>query len=222
MKHGFLFLALLAIAPSVLSGGTINYALLSDGASILSVSSQLDAGDSSFCCGFINGGQTDARNNLLRTAKVPYLGNGETGFIFHIGDADQRIRVDLGELRTIDSLGAALVPYDGDREVWDFVDFFVSTDNITYSHWGIVGARDGLVDITTSPVFVNRPDQSVRYIEYDFGRCSNDYGCGGSRVSTLFADEVTADPTVPEPGTLMLLGTGLIIALRKAFPKTQN
>jgi hypothetical protein len=160
------------------------FALGSKGASIVDWSSQYNLSENlSFFP--IASGLTTARANLLSPTKTPWISNGETGFVFERGDSDQKLVLDLGEARLIDQIGANFVPYSGDREVWDFVRVSVSLDNSTYSSWGSVGTKDGGIDITTSPLLIDKPDQPVRYIKYEFGPSSFDYSRGGSRILDL-------------------------------------
>ena len=84
----------------------------------------------------------------------------------------------------------------------------VSLDNVTYTPWGTIGAPDGIVDITTPSHFIDRPDRLVRYIEYSFGLHSFDRIEGGSRITTLYANQTTV--SVVEPAsTWILLALGI-------------
>ena len=213
---GSAFASLASIVSA--NAAVINYATLSEGASITSWSSQLS--DSEVIrLQRINGGLDTARNNLLSSSKTPWLDNGEPGFIFGNNDENQKLIVDLGQNRLIDQIGAHLWHYPRDREVWDYFEVRTSLDNLTYTSWGIIGAKDGAVDITEAFNFIERPSQLVRYIEYDFGRYSFDHGSisNGSRVWTLYANQtIETSTSVPEPSSIFsLLTVGAVFAKMK-------
>lgn len=186
----------LAGTAGIAGATTIDYALLSEGAAIESVSSQ-----------YPGSGQT-ARDNLLRSTKDPWLWNGETGFIFANGDSDQTIVLDLGANRLLDRIGANFIPPTGDREVWDYFGISISLDNSSYTSIGSLGTKgDSLTDVTSSPYYFNLNTTTLaRYIQFEFGEHSPDHGGGGSRVIDLYA----LGNTVPEPATIMLFGIGLL------------
>ncbi len=184
---------LIVSAPvTSLSASRGEVALGSKGASIAYWSSQYDFSEN-LSLTLLSNGVATARENLLSPTKTPWVINGETGFIFAQGDSDQKLVVDLGEARLIDQIGMNFIPYPGDREVWDFIRLSVSLDNETYSPWGSIGEEDGLIEITTSPLFINQPDKLARYIKYEFGASSFDYNRGGSRIYELYANQVDAD-----------------------------
>jgi len=184
---------LISGVTTVAYSATVDYALLTEGATIYAISSQYVTNQT-------------AKDNLLRFTRIAWLSNGETGFIFSDGDLNQWIKVDLGQVRSIDEIGAYVS--NSDREVWDFFQIRTSLDNIDFALWGGVGVKDGLTDITTPLNLIDSPkDQSVRYIEYQFGEHSYDWGNGGSRVFTLYARD-NFNP-VPLPATISLFGTGL-------------
>jgi hypothetical protein len=198
----------LVFLPSKASATITEYALLTEGASIYSVSSQ-------HVWDLSNGGQI-MKDNLLRSAKSSWLSNGETGYIFQNGDSSQTIVLDLGQSRTINKIGANFVAPPYDREVWDYFGVSVSNNGSTFTLVGNLGVKnDGERDVTKTPVYFYLPLlTSVRYIKYEFGQYSPDYGNGGSRVVDLYAQ--TATP-VPIPGALFLFGPGLagLIAVRR-------
>jgi len=184
------------LVPSQTLAMTIEYALLTEGASISSVSSQYPAGDSQI-----------AKDNLLRPVKLPWLSNGETGFIFANGDNNQSITLDLGSIRNINRVGANFIPPYGDRYVWDYLGISISNDNTGFTLVGHIGTNgDGIYDVTSSPKYFDLADTGVRYVKYDFGTHSPMWSDGGSRVVDLYAQNVT----VPEPITMLLLGLGLV------------
>lgn len=210
------FLPTLSITNQPVNAAVKNFASLSEGATLIGWSSQYTYAELGVHQP-INGGVDTARNNLLTVSKTAWLNNGETGFIFGNGDRNQRLIIDLGQTRSIDQIGALLSPYPNDREVWDYFEVRTSLDNVNYTPWGIIGAKDGAVDITASSNFINQLAQPVRYIEYGFGRYSfENYTVdqkqfsNGSRVLTLYANQTIETPTsVPEPSTVLtLLGFG--------------
>jgi hypothetical protein len=198
---------LFALFAAPAGAAPVNYALLTQGASLISSSSQYDGG----CCPVID--SQIARDNLLRPVKQPWLVNGESGFIFNESDRDQRITLDLGTERMVGAIGAEVIPFPGDREVWDYIQIYTSTDNLSYSLWGqigvIDGVQDGIGDISQAFNILAQPSQAaVRFIEYRFGPNSGDWDDGGSRVQTLFAYDIKP---VPLPAGLPLFGAGLAL-----------
>ncbi|HBL12892.1 MAG TPA: hypothetical protein DD379_16145 [Cyanobacteria bacterium UBA11162] len=228
-------LASLGLASCLLAGiftplksEAASFALLSEGAKVISWSSFYTEGLSP-----VNWGLGTAVANLLSPTKTPWASNGETGFIFGLNDSNQKLTIDLGQVRNLDQIGADVSFYPNDRVVWDYFEVRVSLDNVTYMPWGLIGAKDGIRDITTPSLFINQPLQSVRYIEYGFGAHSLDYETGsndlrGSRVMTLYAnrsDEPSA--SVPEPtSALGLLAFAAAFAssglLHKGQQKSQD
>lgn len=202
---GSVLAALANNAPA--SAASINFASLSEGASVISWSSQLSPNETNF--ELINGGLVTARQNLLSSSKTAWLSAGETGFIFGRNDDNQRLIIDLGENRLLDEIGALLSPYPGDREVWDYFEVRTSIDNVNYSPWGIVGNKDEAADIVESLNLIDQQESRlVRYIEYGFGPHSFDHNSGGSRVVTLYANQIV-DVSVPEPSSaigLLIIG----------------
>ena len=202
--------------------------MLSEGAKVISWSSFYSERISP-----VNWGLGTAVDNLLSPTKTPWSGNGEAAFIFGFNDSNQKLTIDLGQVRNLDQIGADVSFYPQDREVWDYFEVRVSLDNVTYTPWGLIGAKDGIPDITTPSLFINQPLQSARYIslfinqplqsaryiEYGFGAHSffdYDTVSNGSRVMTLYAnrsDEPSA--SVPEPASVLgvlafgILGIGL-------------
>ncbi|MDY7014614.1 MAG: PEP-CTERM sorting domain-containing protein [Cyanobacteriota bacterium] len=211
-----IFLSLLSswvassLAPVKANAATINFASASEGARLLDWSSQYSYAELPIQP--INGGAETSRNNLLSSAKTAWLNNGETGFIFGSGDTNQKLILDLGQIRSLDQIGARVSHYPNDREVWDYFEVRTSLNNATYTPWGIIGAKDGIVDITESLNSIDRPERRVRYIEYAFGRHSfdnhtvdNKQFSNGSRVLTLYANQTTETPSVPEPTSVLSL-----------------
>ena len=207
----FSSVATLSIATARSNAAVINFASVSEGASIINSSSQYSYAELPQFLQPINGGVETSRNNLLSTTKTAWLNNGETGFIFGTYDQNQRLIVDLGQVRLLDQIGALVSHYPDDREVWDYLEVRTSLDNVTYTPWGIIGAKDGAVDITASSNFINQPSQPVRYVGYGFGRHSfdnytddNKQFSNGSRVLTLYANQTIETPTsIPEPSSAM-------------------
>ena len=118
---------------------------------------------------------------------------------------DQYIIVDLGVDRLIDTVGSSFVPYPGDREVWDYFGISIGTDVTALSLVGSIGTKGQFVEVTSSPIYFQLSTPTlVRYVKYEFGQYSPDWG-GGSRVYDVYANATT----VPEPATLLLLGTGM-------------
>lgn len=207
----FSSLATLSIATAKANAIVINFASVSEGASLLDWSSQYSYAELPLQP--INGGASTARNNLLSSTKTAWLNNGETGFIFGGGDRNQRLIIDLGQARLLDQIGALVSHYPNDREVWDYFEIRTSLDNVTYTPWGIIGAKNGVVDVTASSNSIDQPSQLVRYIEYAFGSHSfdnhtadNRQFSNGSRVLTLYANQTTEPSTsVPEPTSVLSL-----------------
>jgi hypothetical protein len=207
-------IATLSIANKPINAAVINFASLSEGATVINWSSQYSYAEIA-SLEPINSGVDTARSNLLSDSKTAWLINGETGFIFGNDDPNQRLIIDLGQTRSIDQIGALVSPSPEDREVWDYFQVRTSLDNINYTPWGIIGVKDGAIDITTPSNFINQVTQPVRYIEYEFGRGSFDYYpiTTGSRVMTLYANQ-----TIPEPSSalgLLTLGAFGVSLLRK-------
>ena len=151
-----------------------------------------------------------ALNDLISATKTPWHPNGEASFIFGQSDQNQWLKLDLGQVRSVDQIGVSVSPYPLDRYVWDRILISTSTDNITWTTWGQVGKLDGIVDITSAVNMIAHTSFSdVRYITYNFGPTSPMYGANGSRVVQLYAESVAA---VPEPETyaMMLAGLGLL------------
>jgi hypothetical protein len=123
--------------------------LLSEGAKVISWSSFYSERISP-----VNWGLGTAVDNLLSPTKTPWSGNGEAAFIFGFNDSNQKLTIDLGQVRNLDQIGADVSFYPQDREVWDYFEVRVSLDNVTYTPWGLIGAKDGIPDITTPSLFI--------------------------------------------------------------------
>jgi hypothetical protein len=197
----------LLFIPVKSNAATIEYALLTQGASVYSASTAY------------NGGNQTMNENLLRPDKVAWLSNGETGYIFANGDKNQTITIDLGSTRSINRVGANFSAPYADREVWDYLGISVATNISSFSLVGKLGTKnDDSIDVKTTPVFFNLSGMTdVRYVKYEFGQYSLDYGDGGSRVTDLYAQ---AAP-VPIPAAAWLLVTGLlgILSVRRKLNK---
>ena len=200
---GSAFAALAHNVPA--SAASINFASLSKGASVISWSSQPSPNETALQ--LINGGLVTARQNLLSSSKTAWLSNGEGGFIFGRSDENQKLIIDLGDNRLIDEIGAFLSPYPGDREVWDYFEVRTSIDNVNYSPWGIIGNKDEAVDIVEWLNLIPREESRlVRYIEYGFGPHSFDHNSGGSRVLTLYANQIVSVPESSSAIGLLVIG----------------
>lgn len=197
-----LFVVIAAMMPATGLALTINYAHLNQGASIYDFSSALDDYQ----------GLADARDVIGGRDVVPlgyswYLSGERGNFIFDIADTDQFIIVDLGANRLIDRVGSSFVLYPSDREVWDYFGVSIGTDAASLSLVGHVGTKgDNIVDVSTSPIYYDLSAPTlVRYIKYEFGSYSFDWG-GGSRVYSVYAEATT----VPEPATGLLFAAGAV------------
>jgi hypothetical protein len=127
----------------------------------------------------------DAVLNLIRSPNLVW-GDGEQGFIFADGDQDQRVVIDLGQVRYISSIGVHISTSEQPRGVWDFARARVSLDGYNYSEWFTWGVQDGQVDVYDA---LNERSMvypvAVRYIEYSFGPAAND---GGARIFDVYAN----------------------------------
>jgi hypothetical protein len=131
------------------------------------------------------GAPYDAVLNLIRSVNYVW-GDGEQGFIFGDGDQDQRVVIDLGQIRYISSIGVHVSTSEQNRGVWDFIRARVSVDGGYYSEWFTWGEQDGQIDIydaLNDRSMIN--PVAVRYIEYSFGPASGD---GGARIFDVYAN----------------------------------
>lgn len=219
-----LVIFLVVLVPGSLLAGPINYAQLSYGASVFWWSSQYSGGEPRIPLGDTAASDQIARDNLLRERKDPWLQNGDTRFLFgDWGDDLQAIIIDLGEVRSIQQIGMDLMyyidPTHEDRYVWDYMDVQTAAlgDFSDLAEWGLYGNKDLIPDVVSTPIFLTKAaPQGVRFIYLEFGAHSNMYGSAGSGLVTAYAYDTPVGevPAVPEPGTLLLLGTGLIAAGR--------
>lgn len=160
----------------------IDFATLALGASIESFSSRLDDPRQCNVCANVH--------DVIGGTFSEYF-SGEVGqFIFGMGDSDQYLVIDLGQLRRINQVGAYFSELTSDREVFDFFEALVSEDGKTFTSVGIVGIKgtpDNLDYTLDSPIFFTFDRLiNVRFVRYNFGKCSPDWG-GGSRVFEVFA-----------------------------------
>ncbi|MEN8141056.1 MAG: discoidin domain-containing protein [Thermodesulfobacteriota bacterium] len=181
---------------------TIDYAHLDQGAVINSTSSALD--DPSQIAGGAT--ESDARDVIGGSFTQYY--SGEVGrFMFNRYDSDQWIIVDLGMVRKIDRFGARFVAPPYDREVWDYIGVYAGMDLNNLQEVGHIGTKnDGIQDVfdenatalhpLASKFFELETPMTARYVLYEFGEYSHDYG-GGSRVLDVYAfgdDQNNPDP----------------------------
>jgi hypothetical protein len=168
-----------------------NVALAADGASFVTASSHIDAGDLSVM-----------QSDLLTDTKTAWYPDGDTRYIFGANDPSGTIEIDLGHIQQIDSIGASIdLPSDGDRPVIGPFSVEVSTNGVNWSAWGAPVTVDGS---TNNPVAISGPADDVRYIEYIFGDTGSYYNdFGGSAVNGIFA------MSVPEPASWAMVLVGL-------------
>jgi hypothetical protein len=201
MNFKLAFIGITASLALIAQPAGANVVLTTDGATFISVSSQLFQSTTACCGGFVNGGLTTAQNNLLTPTPTPWLANGDTRFIFANNDPTQSITIKLGSLTDLESFGATFSSTD---RVPGSFSVAVSTDGTTFSP--ILGSVSnpnlttpgGSADLLT----LSTPVQA-EYIEYFFGQAIGANGApNGAGVSELFASPV------PEPSTwvMMILG----------------
>src|SRR5262249_42256297 len=136
-------------------------------------------------------------NNLLTSTPTPWYSNGDTRYIFDVGDPDQWVEINLGQVRQVDVLGASMMIPFADRYVLGHLSIQISLDGTTWTPWGSAP----ITPASTNPVLIDPMFTSVQYIKYDFGSFGPEYG-GGSGVIQLFAE---ATP-LPSTWTMLLLG----------------
>lgn len=176
----------------------VDYAHLDYGASIESYSSFITDSNYNFDPRDVIGGMYSWSN--------PFL-NEKGNFIFDQGDADQYVIVDLGTTRNIDRVGAWFS--QSDREVWDYFGVSGAMDISSFFLLGSIGTKnDSIRDINSGSEFFDLSSPiEVRYLLYEFGEYSHDWG-GGSRVAEVYA--IGESTSVPEPSTMFLFGFGLL------------
>jgi hypothetical protein len=175
---------------------TINYALSSAGASFVSASSEIGAGNA-----------TQMQNNLLlpNGSKVDWFGDGDTRFTFGANDPNGTIEISLGQIRQITDIGTTFT-VRSDRNVTGPITIQVSLNGTTWTSWGAatVGSATS-IGPTTDEVSIVNPLQSVEYIMIGYGPTGDPYsGFGGSAVGSIFAD-VDAVP-LPATWTMLIVG----------------
>jgi len=197
------------LIPTFCFGYTVDYAHIDYGASIYDYSSNLNDLQVIF--------DADPRDVIGGSFSLYHT--GESGkFIFGEGDMDQYIIVDLGAVRSIDTVGAlfgleSCPPgqtgcwnYE-DREVWDYFGVSVAIDPSSFYLVGSIGDKDdGRRDVESfSEYFTLSQSVDARYLMYEFGQNSFDYG-GGSRVTKVYA----YGQPVPEPSSILLISSGIL------------
>jgi hypothetical protein len=194
------FVSGIALAAAIMVGAaltsqsahaiTINYALSSEGASFVSASSEIGAGNA-----------MQMQNNLLLPdgSKVDWFGNGDTRFTFGANDPNGTIEIDLGQVRQVTDIGTRIT--QDNRPTTGPITIQVSLNGSTWTDWGLPVTVTG----STNEVTVNQPIQGVEFIKYSYGPTGDPYGgFGGSAVGSIFAD---VDP-VPLPATWTMLIVG--------------
>ncbi|WP_293906435.1 PEPxxWA-CTERM sorting domain-containing protein [Phenylobacterium sp.] len=189
--------------PAAASAATVNYALSSAGAGFVSGSSIIPDGTFGLSINYAT-----MQNNLITNTPGPGISNGDPRYIFGAFDPDGTVEIDLGQVRTIFSLGANVqLPSMGDRYILGPFHAAVSTDGASFTTFGSPVSSVAINGATVNPVSLSAPAQGVRYIRYSFGPDSQVFpGNGGSAVYQVFANGSSA----PEPATwaMMLLGFG--------------
>ena len=209
MRGAKLFWVLMALTGLLVgrpASAATNFALTADGASFVAASSHNAAANKHLV--------TMQDDILTNSPRIPWNFNGDARYIFGHGDQDQWIEISLGQIRSLDSIGAAFnIPYT-DRWVVGPFSVETSTDGVTWDAWGSpVTVTHKLVN----PVLIGQSaPEDVEYIKYFFGPTGPDWGHDGSAVYQLFAFG-SALSSVPEPGgwALMLTGMGVLgVSLR--------
>ncbi len=189
------FISMVAIATvslaaaSAASAADTNVALTSSGASFVSASSYIAAGN-----------QSVMKNDVITTTPTDWYGNGEVGFIFGGYDSNQTLTINLGQSYSLTSIGATFSP--GDRPVSGPFSVQTSTDGVNFSTYGSPVSNPGAGSQSLISGAV-----TAKYVQYSFGPSSEENGSfGGSRVVEVFANTSAA----PEPAAwaLMMVGVG--------------
>ena len=205
-----------ALAAGSANAAVVNVALISDGASFVSASSQIFSTSSPCCGGFVNGGLTQAQNNILTAPPVlPWLANTDTRFIFDNNDPVQSIIIKLGATYSLTSFGATF--HNEDRVPGSFA-VATSLDGLNFTNVGFVNNPNSIVfGGSSSLIALGGPVQAL-YVEYFFGQAIGSNGApNGAGVYEVFAS------AVPEPSTwaMMLIGffgVGFMAYRRKSKP----
>ena len=192
---GTALIAMAAALPQAARASSVDYALLTQGASFVSASSYLQYA--------VNQMPNPAlalqtmENDLLTPTPLPWYSDGDTRYIFNQGDTNQWIEISLGQVRDVNSIGASMMLPYMDRYVLGPFSIQTSVDGTSWSNWGSVNISSS----STNPVLIGGAFTDVEYIRYYFGPFGPDWG-GGSAAVQLFAD---ATP-LPPAWTLMLVG----------------
>lgn len=196
-----------AVATAVLvaaasAQAAVNIALSADGASVVSTSSWINAGDTNTMTA-----------DLLTNSKTAWYFDGDTRYIFGANDPNGSIVINLGKVRDLTSIAAVIdLPSQGDRPVTGPVEFLTSLDGKTWNVFGSPVAIDGG---STNPISVSGLPVQAQYVEYEFGNTGSYYGgFGGAAVNSIAAYVAG----VPEPATwaMLIAGVGMTgFALRR-------
>ena len=185
-----------ALVAAASAQAAVNIALSADGASVVSTSSWINAGDTNIMTA-----------DLLTNSKTAWYFDGDTRYIFGANDPNGTIIVNLGKVRDLSSISASIdLPSQGDRPVTGPVEFFTSLDGKT---WNAFGAPITIGGASTDPLSVAGAPVHAQYVEYAFGNTGSYYGgFGGAAVNSIEAYVAG----VPEPATwaMLIVGVGMI------------